>query len=120
MLSVQVSEAFLEVQRRVHAIEVQAEPHHRKSDLRLDTDNDRFRSAQSDHVGDVPQTAAGEGVHDVQSRNIHDESAGTEFAYLLHHRVPQIDEIAVGKGGLDRGDQVGTLFEDWNLHRSPV
>src|ERR671916_520069 len=56
-LLLQEREALLEVERRVHVLEVHAELDHRERDLRLDPHDHRLRPAQPRHVRDPAQRA---------------------------------------------------------------
>src|SRR5437879_9633537 len=63
--SVQVREALLQVERRRHPFERQTQLDHRKSDLRLNPDDQGLGRAQAAHVGEVAQGADREGVDHV-------------------------------------------------------
>src|ERR671914_2248711 len=60
---VQEGQSLLEIERGVHALEVEPELDHRESDLGLDADHDRLRAAQVGRVGDAAQRAGSERVH---------------------------------------------------------
>src|SRR4051812_19350 len=112
-------QSFLEVERGGDALQVQPQLDHREGDLGLDADDHRLGAAQAGHVGDAPQRARGEGVHDVQGRDVDDDAPGAEGAHPLEQVVPQLQHVAVTQLRLDRGDQVRPLFEDRNRHRVP-
>src|SRR6202521_1968801 len=61
----QVSQTFLQVQRRSDAFQCQPKLHHCKRHFRLNPDYNRFRSAQSDHVRDLPKRPRCKRIHPV-------------------------------------------------------
>src|SRR5689334_6163981 len=65
-------EPLLEVQRRCHVLERQAQLDHRESDAGLDADDDRLGAAQSRGLGDAAQRARGERIHHVERRDVDD------------------------------------------------
>src|SRR5207302_7975257 len=85
-------------------------------DFRLNPDNDRFRTAEADDMGNLTQRSGGERIHDVHGRHIHNDPARTEPHYLLHQRAAQLVEVCVGKGRLKRRNQDWPLLKNWNFH----
>jgi hypothetical protein len=57
-------------------------------------------------VGQVEQGAGAEGVHDVEGGDVDDDAAGAVGADLFHEVLPELDDLAVVQGLVDRGDQV--------------
>src|SRR5580704_11311681 len=80
----QVSQTFLQVQRRRNAFQCQPQLHHGKSHFRLNSHDNRLRAAQPNHVRDLPQRPGCKRVHDVHRGNIHDNRAGAELNNLLN------------------------------------
>src|SRR5579863_2428856 len=68
----QVNQAFLQIQRRRNAFQSQPQLNHSKSHFRLNPDYNCFRSAQSDHVRDLPQRPRCKRIHHVHCGNIDD------------------------------------------------
>src|SRR5215207_5116562 len=66
---------FLEVERRLHVLELHAQLDHRERHLGLDPDDHRLGAAQPGHVRDPAQRARDEGVHDVERRDVDDDTA---------------------------------------------
>src|SRR5690348_10054901 len=75
-LALEERQALLEVERRVHVLEVHPELDHRERDLRLDADDHGLRAAQPGHVRDPAQRARDERVHHVQRGDVDDDPAG--------------------------------------------
>src|SRR6185369_14973964 len=115
-LAVEIREAFLQVQRRGHALQGEAELDHREGDLRLDTDDDGLGAAQPDHVRHVPERPGGERVDHVERGDVHDDATGADLADLEDQGIAQLLQVLVGQRRLHRRDQVGPLLEDRNLH----
>src|SRR5579883_1642875 len=55
--AVQECQAFLEVQSRRHAFEIQAKLHHREGNFRLNAYNHGFCTTQANHVGQVAKSS---------------------------------------------------------------
>src|SRR5438034_425785 len=115
---VEKGEALFQVEGRRDALESQPELHHREGDLRLDAHDHRFRAPEPRHVRDVPQRPYGERVHHVERGHVHDHAAGAEPADSLDQLLPQLREIGVGEGRLNRSDEKVTLLEDRDVHGS--
>src|SRR5688572_24185599 len=64
-LALEEREPLLEVERRVHVLEVHAELDHREGHLGLDAHDHGLRAAQPRHMRDTPKRARDERVHDV-------------------------------------------------------
>src|SRR4030095_785320 len=99
--------------------ESQAQLHHGKSDLGLNADDDRLGPTESDHVGEVADSADGQRVHYVERRDVDDDSTRAKCAYLCDQGVAQLQEIGIGEGGLNTRNQIVTLLQDGYLH-SPI
>src|SRR5918994_6589157 len=112
LLRLEQREALLEVERGLHVLEVHAELHHRERDLRLDADDHGLRAAQAGHHRDPAQGAGYEGVHHVEGRDVDDDPARAVARDLAHDVVAQLQDVGVGEGRLDRGDQERALLED--------
>src|SRR5215467_7247277 len=115
-LLVQISQTFLQIEGCGDTFQSQTELDHCECDFGLNSDDDSFRAAQADHVGNFPQRARGEGVHDVHGGDIHDDTARTEPHDLLHKSAAQLVEVGIGEGGLKRRDEDGPLFKNRNFH----
>src|SRR5918999_5491257 len=112
----QQGEALLEVERGEHVLEAHPELHHREGDLRLDADDHGLGTAQPRHPRDPLQRARHERVHHVERRDVDDDAARPVARDLRHHVVPELQDVAVGEGRLDRGDQDRPLLEDRDGH----
>src|SRR5512139_923384 len=77
-VSVEERESLLEIQGGGDPLEHQPELDHRERDLGLDADDDGVGAAEPCHVREVAQGADGEGVHDVERRDVHDQPLGAE------------------------------------------
>ena len=73
--SLQQREPLLEVQRRLHVLELHAELDHRERDLGLDADDHGLGAAQARHLRDPAQRARDERVHDVERGDVDDDPA---------------------------------------------
>src|SRR5689334_19398391 len=62
--------AFLEIERGLHAFQSEAQLHQGERHFRLDADHHRFGPPQLGDMGDAPQGADGEGIHDVEGGDI--------------------------------------------------
>src|SRR5215467_16377238 len=93
---VQIGQTFLQIEGCSNAFQSQTELHHRKSDFRLDSNNDGFGAAQFDHVGNFAQRARGKRVHDVHGGYINDDAARTESHNLLDESTSQLVEVCIG------------------------
>jgi hypothetical protein len=71
----EVRESLLEVEGGRDAFEREPELDHRKGDLRLDADDDRFRAAQPNHVRHIAERPGGEGIDHVQRGDVDDDAA---------------------------------------------
>src|SRR5580704_14217 len=80
----QVSQTFLQVQRRGDAFQCQPQLNHCKRHFRLNPNYNRFRSAQPDHVGDLPKRPRCKRVHDIHCGNIDDNRSGAKLNNLLY------------------------------------
>src|SRR3954465_13359535 len=69
-LCLEQRQPLLEVQGGLDVLELHAELDHREGDLGLDPHDHRLCSAQAGHVGDAPQGARDERVHDVERRDV--------------------------------------------------
>src|SRR5919201_4426839 len=92
-LRVEEGEALLEVQGGVNILEAHPELDHREGHLGLNANNHRLRAAESRHVGDPAQRTRCKRVHHVQRRDVHDDSARAEPAYLLDQVVLQLKDV---------------------------
>src|SRR4029077_14174595 len=115
-LTVEVGEAFLQVQRGRNTFQGEPELDHREGDLRLDADDHGLGAAQADHVGHVPQGAGRKRIDHVERGDVDDDSTRPDLADLEHQGVAQLLEVLVGQRRLHRSDQRGALLEDRNLH----
>src|SRR5439155_24576950 len=77
-------EALFEVERGVDVFERHAQLHHRERDLGLDADHHRLGAPQIGHVRDRAQRPRGEGVHDVDRRDVDDDALRPEAADPVH------------------------------------
>src|SRR5437588_12829222 len=102
-------EPLLQVQRGVHALEVEAELDHRERHLGLDPDDHRLRPAQPGQVGDAAQRARGEGIHHVERRDVDDDAARAVAPDAFHQVVAQLEHVGVRHRRLDRGGEVWAL-----------
>src|SRR5215510_14429329 len=82
-LLVQISQTFLQIEGCGDTFQGQTELDHCKCDFGLNSNNDGFRSAQADHVGNFTQSSRRESVHHVHGGDIHDDAARTESHHLL-------------------------------------
>src|SRR5919204_1470427 len=115
-LRIEKGQPLLEVQGGVHVLEAHSELDHGEGHLGLNPNNHRLCAAQSRHVSDRTQRPRRKRVHHVQRRDVHDDPARAEPAYLLDKVVLQLEDVTVAQGRLNRSDQVVTLLEDWDSH----
>src|SRR5262245_540594 len=80
---VQIREPFLEIERRAHAFQREAQLNHRKGDVGLDADDDGFGSAQFQHVRNRAQGPGREGIDDVENRDINDHAARADEPHAV-------------------------------------
>src|SRR5439155_1045002 len=118
-LLIQEREPLLQVERRCHPLQREPQLHHREGDLGLEADDHGLCPAQADHVGDVAQHTGGEGIHHVERRHVDDDAARPKASHLLHQSIAELQQVGVGEGRLDAGDQVGSLLEDGDFHGPP-
>src|SRR3954447_2238422 len=111
-LVLQERQAFLEVECRLHVLELHAELDHRERDLGLDAHDHGLGAAQARHVRDPAQRARDERVHDVERGDVDDDPPRAVAGDLGHHVLAQLQDVGVRQGRLDRGDQDGALLED--------
>src|SRR5919197_3763898 len=109
-------EAFFEVERRGHPLEVEPELHHRERDFGLDADHDGVGAAQLRRIHDCPKRPRGERVEYVEGRNVDDHASRPKAADPIRELVPKVNKILIGQRSLNRGDQDVALLEDGNGH----
>src|SRR5689334_5058263 len=117
--SVEMCEAFLEVEHGRHAVEAEPELHHREGDLGLDADDHCLGAAKPDHLGHRAERPRRERVEHVEHRDVDDDALRAVPAHPLGELVPQIQEVGICQRRLDRCDQAVTLLEDRNGHPQP-
>src|SRR5882762_6772245 len=114
--AIQERETFFEVEHRRHALERQAELHHGECHVGLDPHDDRLGAAEAGHVRDVAQRPHGEGVHDVECGDVHDDAAAARPPDLGDQRFAKMGKIGVCKGGLNRGNEKLPLPQNRYFH----
>src|SRR3954452_15111434 len=112
-LRVEEGEPLLEVQGGVNVFETHPELDHREGHLGLNADNHRLCATQSRHVSDPAQRPRRKGVHHVKCRDVHDDSARAEPAYLFDQVVLQLKDVAVPKRRLNQSIRVVPRLKDW-------
>src|SRR3954470_21340350 len=110
-------QAFLEVERRVHRVQVDAELHHGEGDLRLDSHDDGLCAAQVCHLAEVAQRPGAEGVQNVQGGDVDDDTACAFSSDLLDQVALETLKVPVIQRRVDGGDEVGALRQDGNAQR---
>src|SRR5437868_8483039 len=112
----QVRHPLLEIERRRHVLQPEAELDHREGDLRLDSDDDGLGAAQPDHVRDLLEDARRERVHHLQRGDVDDDPSRAPAHDLLHERCPQPHQGHVANPGLEGDDEDVALLEDRDVH----
>src|SRR6266446_4745476 len=115
-LPVQISQAFLQVQRRANPLEGQAQLHHGKGHVGLNAHDDRLSPAQPKHVRNGAQRARGEGINDIQHSHINDDAARAKMPNFFGQVIAQQQQVLIREHRLNAGDQVIALFENWDMH----
>src|SRR5712671_927682 len=92
---IEEGEAFFEVEGGGYTFECEAQLYHLEGDFWLDTDDDRFRPAETGHVGNVAQRADCERVHHVEHGHVYDDALGAELPDPLRDRLAQLVQICV-------------------------
>src|SRR3954470_3742014 len=111
-LVLQERQPLLEVEGRLHVLELHAELDHRERDLGLDADDHGLRATQARHVRDPAQRARDERVHDVERGDVDDDPPRPVARDLVHDVLAQLQDVGVRERRLDRGDQDRALLED--------
>src|SRR6267378_6107674 len=114
--AMQEREAFFQVEHRRDALERQAELHHGECHVGLDPHDDCLGAAEAGHVRDVAQRPHGEGVHDVECGDVHDDAAAARPPDLGDQRFAKMGKIGVCKGGLNRGNEKLPLPQNRYFH----
>src|SRR5262249_39912216 len=89
-LTIQKCKTLFQVQCRGYTGQVEPQLDQRERDFRLDSNDDGFRPAETNHLGNVTQRTRGKGVHYVERRDIDDHASRAEFAYLQDDAIPQL------------------------------
>ena len=71
-----------------------AQSHHRQGDVGLDADDDGLRAAQPCDLCDGAQGVAGEGVDDVECRDVDDDAAGPVLSDLVEQVAAEAQRAA--------------------------
>src|SRR3954468_20744767 len=91
---------------------IHAELDHREGDIGLDADDHRHRPPQPGDLGDLAQGVRAERVEHVESGDVDDHPTGPVLADLVDQVLLEPQHLGVVQGGVDGGDQLGTLTED--------
>src|SRR4051812_32389500 len=105
-------ETFLEIQGSRDAVQRQAELDHGEGDLRLNSDHHRLGPAQLGDVRDSADRSRGERIEDIERREIDHHPATPKAAHAFGELVPELHQILVRQGRLDRRHQDVALLED--------
>src|SRR6266567_6109048 len=73
--AIEEGETFFEVQHGGDAFQREAELHHGEGDVGLNAYDDGFGAAEPGHMRDVAQRPHGERIHDVERRDVDDDTA---------------------------------------------
>lgn len=112
---IQVREPLFQIEGGANAFQSQAKLNHRKSDLRLNTDNYGFRAAQTNHESNLSEGARGERIHDVHGGDIDDHRARTKAHDTLNEREAKMLQIGIRQRSLNGGDKKLALLKNWDF-----
>jgi hypothetical protein len=116
----EIGEAGFSIVHSRHCFEIEAEPCDGNCYIRLDADKDHLGTAPAHFRSQVAQGTGSKGVHHVEGAHIEDDAAGMGAGDLVEKGVVKAGEVFIDQGGLDGGNQVGTVLQDGNFHaRTP-
>src|SRR5256886_6279591 len=114
--AIEERETFFEIQYGRDTPQRQAELHHCECDVGLNADDHRFGAAKPRHMGDVPQRAHRERVHDVECGDVDDDAATARAPDLGDQGFAKMREIGISEGRLDGSDEILPLPQNRYFH----